>query len=149
VKQKILFSFLATIFLINFVGSSIGQSEKLFGYGGHDFNSFFSEHDLASLNSNVTRILKDQITMGDWFAAQDFAQKQLIPDDTRLWFCQELKNERYYQPFVNCQEAIYDQSLYQNMYKMYSTKLLIQHAKKIANQDNVEVSSQLNQNQTK
>jgi hypothetical protein len=40
-------------------------------------------------------------------------------------------------------------SLYQNMYKMYATKLLIQHAEKITNQDNVEVSSQLNQNQTK
>jgi hypothetical protein len=122
------------------IGNSWSQNEKLFGGLGHDFNSFFSANDLASLDSDVTKILKEQITEGDWFAAQDLAQKEFKSDDTRLWFCQQLKDEDYYQPFVNCQDAIYDQKLYQNMYKMYATKVLIQHAQKIAAQDKLEGS---------
>lgn len=120
-KQKIFFGLIVTISLSFFVGTALGQNDKLFGYLGHDFNTFFFEGDLSGLDRKVIEILRDQTTNEDWFAAQDVAKKELISDQARLLFCQELKNEGYYQPFVNCQEAIYDQFLYQNMYKTLAT----------------------------
>lgn len=120
------------------------ENEKLFGYEGHDFNTFFFEGDLSGLDTNVIQILKDQTTYRDWTVAQDVAKKELISDQARLSFCQQLKNEGYYQPFVNCNEAIYDQFLYQNMYKMLATKKLIDNAKKLVLQSNTESSLKLN-----
>ena len=105
------------------------ETRKLFGPGGHDFNTFFRDR-LIGLDDNTKNVLKE-LTEGAWFTAQDIAKNKIKSDQDRLSYCQSLKNDGYIQPFVNCNEAIYDEDIYFFMYKTLAGDILIENAKNV------------------
>ncbi|MFB5600740.1 MAG: hypothetical protein ACE5SW_11005 [Nitrososphaeraceae archaeon] len=62
--------------------------------------------------------------------------QKIKPNLIRLLYCQTLKSEGYYQPFVNCNEAIYDQNAYFFMYKHLAGDILIENAKNVNKKNN-------------
>jgi hypothetical protein len=110
------------------------NDEKLFGYEGHDFNTFFGDR-IIGLDENTIKNLKN-LTYGDWSSAQDIAQSQIKSDQDRLMVCERFKSEGVYVPYATCQEVIYNPNLYQNMYKTPAGDILIEDAKKSSNKIN-------------